>query len=213
MQRGFVRMRSWRISSSPGINQNILRPGQAAAHESRRCECAGSGVRRTPIRLFHGQWVWSRSSKDPWMNSMEVRMYITIGLALASSFSAACTHSDRPGVHEPVPNSAPIEQFTVLTYNMLHGLEVRGRSVGPGESKEEQAALPSPSPGESSGSGTADDCRRLSERHGASETNRLSVPHGQASKAESLSRAGTVRRTDSVLRSTGIRSLWCVEYL
>ena len=32
-----------------------------------------------------------------------------------------------------------MERFTVLTYNVLHGLEVRGWSVGPGESKEEQA--------------------------------------------------------------------------
>ena len=72
------------------------------------------------------------------MNCMKVRMCITIGLALASSFSAACTHSGRPGVREPVPNSTPMERFTVLTYNMLHGLEVRGWSVRPGESKEEQ---------------------------------------------------------------------------
>jgi len=65
------------------------------------------------------------------------RMPIHVGVVLACAFLAACAHSDRPGVREPVPNSAPLERFTVLTYNMLHGLEVSGWSVRPDESKEE----------------------------------------------------------------------------
>lgn len=64
---------------------------------------------------------------------------IHVGVVLSCFFLAACTHSDRQPFRGPVPDSAPPERVTVLTYNILHGLEVRGWSVGPGESKEEQA--------------------------------------------------------------------------
>ncbi len=47
----------------------------------------------------------------------------------------------------------------------------------------------------------------------ASETDRLSVPYEQAAKTKRVSRAGTVRRTDSSLSSIGIRSLRRAEYL
>jgi mRNA deadenylase 3'-5' endonuclease subunit Ccr4 len=70
---------------------------------------------------------------------MKQRVHISVALVLACSFWAACTHFDRQPLREPVPDSTPMERFTVLTYNVLHGLEVRAWSVGPGESKEEQA--------------------------------------------------------------------------
>ena len=55
----------------------------------------------------------------------------------ACSFFAVCTHSNRQAGGEHAPDSMPMERLTVLTYNILHGLEVRGWSVGL-ESEEEQ---------------------------------------------------------------------------
>ncbi len=51
---------------------------------------------------------------------------------------AACTHAERPAPGNPVTTATRIERLSVLTYNVLHGLEVSGWSVGPAESKEEQ---------------------------------------------------------------------------
>ena len=69
---------------------------------------------------------------------MKRRLRIGVALVLAGSFLAACTRFAPQPFRGPVPDSTPMERFTVLTYNVLHGLDVRGWSVGPGESKEEQ---------------------------------------------------------------------------
>jgi endonuclease/exonuclease/phosphatase family metal-dependent hydrolase len=66
------------------------------------------------------------------------RLAIASVVVLVCASFAACASSDRPTLREPAPKSTPMEQFRVLTYNVLHGLEVRGWSVEPVESKEEQ---------------------------------------------------------------------------
>ncbi|MFY4730293.1 endonuclease/exonuclease/phosphatase family protein [Nitrospira sp. BLG_2] len=66
------------------------------------------------------------------------RAPIRISVVLASAVLAACTHVERPAPGKPVTTATRIERLSVLTYNVLHGLEVSGWSVGPAESKEEQ---------------------------------------------------------------------------
>jgi len=68
---------------------------------------------------------------------MKQLVRIGVALALSCSFFAVCTHSNRQAGGEHAPDSMPMERLTVLTYNILHGLEVRGWSVGL-ESEEEQ---------------------------------------------------------------------------
>lgn len=62
---------------------------------------------------------------------------IGVAVALSCSFFAACAHSNPQALGGPPLESTRLERLTVLTYNILHGLEVRGWSVGL-ESDEEQ---------------------------------------------------------------------------
>ena len=59
-------------------------------------------------------------------------------LLLVSLAVVACTEVTRQSI-SPDPATKPLQQFSVLTYNTLHGLEVGSFSVKLGESKEERA--------------------------------------------------------------------------
>ena len=59
-------------------------------------------------------------------------------LLFVSVAVAACVQADLQS-RPPDPTAKPLKQFSVLTYNTLHGLEVGSFSVKPGESKEERA--------------------------------------------------------------------------
>ena len=60
-------------------------------------------------------------------------------LLLMSSFLWACAKAT-PSTTVPDPTGRPLERFSVLTYNALHGLEVGRFGVRPGEPTEERAA-------------------------------------------------------------------------
>ncbi|MGD9727722.1 MAG: endonuclease/exonuclease/phosphatase family protein [Nitrospiraceae bacterium] len=68
---------------------------------------------------------------------MKRLVHIGVAVALCCSFLAACAHPTRHALGDPALESTRLERLTVLTYNILHGLEVRGWSVGL-ESDEDQ---------------------------------------------------------------------------
>ena len=72
---------------------------------------------------------------------MDMTLRARIGfMVLACSLVGACAHSDRQFDTAGVSGPKPPERFSILTYNVLHGLEVRGWSVRPSESEEVRRA-------------------------------------------------------------------------
>jgi endonuclease/exonuclease/phosphatase family metal-dependent hydrolase len=68
------------------------------------------------------------------------RVPIRVAMVLACAFLAACMRGDRPTPGKPVPTATPIERLRVLTYNVLHGFDVKGWSVTPSGSEDARAA-------------------------------------------------------------------------
>src|SRR5215510_14001334 len=62
---------------------------------------------------------------------------LRVAFGLLLCFLSSCADSARP---IPAPSGQPMQRFTVLTYNTLHGLEPSGLTVKASESKEARQA-------------------------------------------------------------------------